>query len=194
MRTHLYTKGALAVFASLLIVIACKTGAGSAVSVEAEASRAFYNTMGLGGGTTAPVEYKVKVTIRNTGTSALTWDQLQAEFYPEHGRHLTIPMFPYDPEKGGDERAYQQGGKKSLKLAPGASQDFEFGTDGYTFDLLGEADRKPLRFSVAVLFDGTAIAGPYVALLPPLNDLPSYERALVAGGNGQKPVKLSFSN
>ncbi len=160
-------------------------------SVEGEVGRAIYITMGLRDVTTAPIEYRVKVTIHNTGSNPLVWDQIQADFYPERGRHLTQSTFAYDPEKGEDRRAYYEGGNRPQEIAPGASHDLEVDTNGHTFDLLGEAGGKPLRFSVAVLLKGRTIAGPYVALLPPLDDLPSYEQALVGGG--QKPVKLAFA-
>jgi hypothetical protein len=166
----------------------------SPLSVDGEASKNFFDSMGLGG--TAPnIQYNVKVTIRNTQGGTLTFDQVQGKFYPESGHQLRS-VWVQDPNNDpADSYARLAKGEQvpELKLwtvGPGAAVDHEFQTNGHTFDLLEEASGKPLRFSVEIRLNGVVIAGPYVAVLPPLEGLPYYDDVL---GGGQKAFRLLFS-
>jgi hypothetical protein len=164
------------------------------ISVEAVAWQDNYFNMvsrGFGSTNTQP-EYKVQVTLRNTGNTSIKWDRINTDFYPEKGRRLSQPRFAFDPKKGANQNAYAKGAKQIQELKPGASLTIEARTNGHTLSLLRDASdsKTPLNFSVTLFRNDKALTDSFVAPLPFIGELPCY---LPPAVGKVEPVKLEFT-
>ena len=184
----------ICVIASLVSILTggCGNKAGGSISVSGEASRETYVSM-MGGGlgdVGVPLAYHVAVTLKNSGTTNVTFDEIQGAFVPFQGQPLIQRTFAYDRSKGESVGAYEKGGNSLNVLEPGKSLDFDYTTDGYTMELLAAAGEQPLQFHLVLFRGGSPVAGPFVADLPNLADLPQYE--LTSKGD-RKSRPLSFT-
>ena len=147
------------------------------LSVEGEVTQENYMSLGIGA---SPIAYHVDVTARNVGERQLDFDKIEAYFFTEEGKSLRTVKHRYDEEKGTDGDSYKTGENILTSLAPGAVEELEFSTNGYTFKLLREASGKPLKFSIIFYRDDKVVAGPYFAVLPlHIQALPQYEQTLM---------------
>lgn len=103
-------------------------------------------------------EYRVSVTISNVGGDSLEFDVAEAAFFPSGGKVLRMPTTSTQRDH-------------VFRLAAGESDKFEWGTNGYTFDLLEDAGAAPLYFRLELKRGLNRVAGPYVAKLPHLSGL-----------------------
>jgi hypothetical protein len=102
-------------------------------------------------------EYRIQVTIKNGGASAIDWDVAMGEFFfIGAAKTLRLPTRPAKAAVG--------------RIAVGGSDVFEYVTDGYTRDLLDDARKngKPLLFAMALQLGGKEIFPPHFVPLPPL--------------------------
>jgi hypothetical protein len=76
-------------------------------------------------------------------------------------------------------------------LQPGESHQQEFATNGYTFAVLHDAGGKPLQFHIHFLSNGKPVTNRFIASLPNIQDLPSYERSFT-DKNAEKGKPLEF--
>ncbi len=163
------------------------------LSVEGEVTQEIYMSLGGGGigSTASPIAYHVKVTIRNLSSMPITFNEIIADFFPEQGTHLKQMTYAYDEKMGDNQESYQVDARKPINLAVGESREWNFGTNGYTFNLLRDAGDKPLRFSITFNNNKQTIAGPFIATLPDLQTLSSYEKTIL--DKEAKGQQLTFS-
>ena len=141
----------------LLVFSLASACGGNGISVEGKANKGTYFTlMGM-----APIqsEYCVYVVIKNTGSSPMRIDLIEAIF-DAGGEGLKLTSMKVD------EPGY-------WRLAPNETESFEFCTDGYTYDILLNVWKKNIDnilFHLIVYIDGGQIE--YVAPVPPLENLP----------------------
>ncbi len=136
-----------------------------------------------------PIAYHVKVHVKNSGTKKILFDEIQAAFVPSQGQPLIQRTFAYDKSKHESLDAYEKGDNKPSILECGESLDFDYTTDGYTREVLEATGKQPLQFHIVLFRSKSVIAGPYVADLPNLMDLPQYELTFIGD---QKAKALSF--
>jgi hypothetical protein len=143
----------------------------------------------------SPIAYHVTVTVKNSGSNPIVYDTVQAAFLPGEGKNpLIMTTHPYDKDRGDKQEAYKKD-RKSATIAPGATETFNFTTNGYTFKLLRDAGKAPLEF-VVILVKGDdpviPVVGPYAAPLPALNDLLKYEQSVLDKTPG-KALTLKYT-
>lgn len=133
----------------------------------------------------SPVAYHVAVTVQNVGKTPLVFDTVEGAFLPKNGRPLRNVTHNVDKDKGDSPEASAKGDIPTDELAPGAARTLEFTTDGYTFKLLRDAGDAPLRFGLTFGRNRAAVTDSFVAILPDLKELPSYEKSMVENTKGK---------
>ena len=128
----------------------------------------------------ALMAYRVKIKIKNAGVKEFIFDKMEAVFSPNRGESLTAGVF-MEIKKDGNKIIIP------IKLSAGEIKDWEFTSNGYTYDLIKNADGEPLKFILKFFLDGKLIAGPYSADLDELNSLP-----LLGFGSGGKKLKFTI--
>jgi hypothetical protein len=124
-------------------------------------------------GSDLPYQYYVSVKVVNAGKTALRFDNAEGLFMPVNGKPLSEETHPTSSEFG--------------VIAPGKSQEFDYVTDGYTRQLLENANPEPLRFGLGLMLKGKLVVDPVVADLPSIADEKLPFRGTGAG------LKLRFS-
>lgn len=114
------------------------------------------------------IAYHGDLTIKNIGEETLVFDIVEITVSSPEGESLKISTSP--PEG------------KEFRIPPGDTDTFDFTTDGYTFSLLADAEGSPLKLTVILKLNGQTIAGPFMAILPELWDLPNYYEKSIEGG------------
>jgi hypothetical protein len=103
--------------------------------------------------------YHVDITVRNVSKQPLAFDYLQV-------------IFASSPEgRGLQTTVAKRGG--SL-LLPNSEESFAVDTNGYTRDLLLDAQGKPLKVIIVLVRREEMVGRPSWAELPPLKELPDY--------------------
>ncbi len=115
-------------------------------------------------------EFHVKVTIHNTGRGPLTGSR-SMRFFAKGGLPLNLLVCACDPANVTD--ATPPGGSREQNRA-GTLQSFEFGTCKHTVELYQGVRGEPMQFSIAILLNGLAIEGLYLAVLPRIEKLPRW--------------------
>ena len=72
-----------------------------------------------------------------------------------------------------------------VTLFPGEAGEWDFDTNGYTFDLLSGAGQKFLKFSIVFFLGDEIVAGPYSATLPDAKPSPREKRWQLASADLQ---------
>jgi predicted ATPase len=123
--------------------------------------------------------YRVKIKVKNAGIKEFVFDKMEAAFSPSRGESLIANIF-MEIKKDGNKIIVP------IKISAGEIKDWEFTSNGYTHDLIKNADDEPLKFILRFFSGGKLIAGPYSADLDELNSL-----SLLEFGNRGK--KLNFT-
>jgi hypothetical protein len=105
------------------------------------------------------IEYVVRVSFSNIGATPVVFDTVRAIFFSEAGGGHGMTTVKTD---GG-----------SWQLSRSKQEDFTFHTNGYTGQILADARGAPILFAVKLLRGGEVVAGPFLAELPALHQLPS---------------------
>jgi len=152
----------VAIVALIVVVIVLLLIFSPSIQVEGRAAKGVYFSHII-----SQEEYCINVTIKNTGYFAITLSSVKAIF-DAGGERLTCTTVP---------------GTGSWKLMPDEIKSFEFSTDGYTYDLLTAATKNKVNILFRLILysddDKSLSDREYVAVLPPLKDLP-----LVYSGSG----------
>lgn len=128
-------------------------------------------------------QYDVEVRLRNKSEAAITFDAAALAFVPERGKPISAVQTERDLRN--------QEAIKRLRLKPGAEEKFTINSDGYTSDLLGRSEPKPLLFEVTLWLGSDRVAGPFRAELPQLSELPDVTETPAYGVKGGA-VYLTF--
>jgi hypothetical protein len=99
-------------------------------------------------------EYHIDIRLRNTGGASYIFDKAIGEFINVEGKSLKSVMT--NIEKG------------VYEIKAGGEQTLEFGTDGYTPDLVFDAPSGPLVFQITLYTDEKMVFGPQTTVLPDL--------------------------
>jgi hypothetical protein len=134
----------------------------------------------------SPVQYEVTFFAKNVDKALVTFDQVIATFSPAAGQDMNITI---TNKEGLTEDEITAGKSVPWALQPGEVLTARAATNGYTFKLLRDTDKRPLAFELLFLDTGRTVAGPFRAELPHINDLP--KRQLIEG-EGPPPRLLSF--
>ena len=130
------------------------------LTVEGEVTLDYYiNPVGGAGSSTM---YRVEVRLKNASATPITFDVAEGAFLTGAGKGLRAKTSQTDDS--------------AVKLEVGEEQIFEFDTDGYTTDLLRDANGGPLFFELTLFFKEEIVAGPYQARLPELQELTKTEK------------------
>lgn len=162
-------------FLVLLLVIVISGCSQNNVDIQGEVSSEFYMTMGYS--IASPIAYRVDVVLKNIGNNNLIFDECDAVFTSGVGTPLIMRSYAIDQSYGKDG----SGDHKESIIEKNGKWERNFTTNGYTFDLLADADGRPMKFYILLTRQGEIVAGPYVAVLPKISELPSYERSIIDG-------------
>lgn len=176
-------------FAAITLMFGCQRKS-QPIGLEGTVYRGSYETFGADP-SVSPIAYRVFVRVKNSGSSSLVFDEIEASFIPAQGRALRTKTYRYDGSKDHSATGYSKDDNKATELAPEEIQAYDWTTNGYTFSLLRDSGAKPLTFSVRFLYKGALVAGPFRAILPELMTLPSYEESLF--DKTEKGHPLTFS-
>lgn len=133
------------------------SGNSPAANIEISATVRFntaYSPVGLGGGA---AEYRVDVTLKNSGEKSFIFDEAEGAFTPASGKALR--MSTTNIEKG------------VFEIEAGGETTLEYATDGYTPELYADANGGTLFFVLTLYQDDKVVYGPYTAPLPDIFDL-----------------------
>jgi len=113
------------------------------------------------------IAYHGDLTIKNIGQEPLVFDIVEITVSPIKGKSLRMIT---SSTKG-----------QGFRIPPGDTDMFDFTTDGYTSSLLADAKGSPLILTVVLRLNGQTVAGPFMATLPELWDLPNYYEKFTKG-------------
>ncbi len=143
----------------LIIILTCAlvSAAQAQITVSGWATKDYYMSMMASG---SQPEYKVHLTIKNTGPSRLDFDTLLAVWLSrEEATPLIQVTVPHESK---------------FRLNRGESQEFDFQTNGYTYSMLSDAEGVSLKFAFMLRRGGRQASNLYYAVLPSLDKLPNY--------------------
>ena len=147
------------------------------LEVIMELTRENYNSMGFS--SSSPIAYHVKMKITNKGKLDIKYDRIFSGFIPPRGKALEMQTYPFvSGARATDSNPFT--------LVPGKTEEYDFTTNGYTMDLLANANGQPLVFVMILLRGEEVVYKTQQVALPPVGDLPSYE--LTMFGNDVKPL------
>lgn len=134
----------------------------SAIAISGEAKKETYLNFVTGGSQSA---YQITITIENISSNPLSFSEARFRFNAGNsGKGLSVTV-----KKGSGEIGIME------TIAPGEKKEYNLTTDGYTRDLLADAEGKPISLSLIFYKNGQPNSGKYVAVLPELGKLPVYE-------------------
>jgi hypothetical protein len=70
-------------------------------------------------------------------------------------------------------------------LAPGTAETFDFRTNGYTYDIILNADGEQIYVYIEIYNAGVLTDGTYMAIVPDLDQLPSYGAVVMGSREGK---------
>jgi hypothetical protein len=125
------------------------------------------------------VEFRVALEVKNTGDRPLTYDAAECIFLPSKGTPLRcVTRKTKESAESGAAKKASAEDYETVVLAAGATEDYEYGTNGYTVDLLTDAGDGPLNVVFGLTYRGEDVSERFVARLPRLSNLP---RTSIAG-------------
>ncbi len=129
-------------------------------------------------------KYDVNVNLKNTGSSPIIYDTIEAAFLPGEGEPLRMRTIEGIHQDGryAAITSYSRGGEQFkevndlqkravLRIGKSKTEKWSYDTGGDTNDLLSRSQAAPLIFEFALRSNKRAVAGPFQAALPDLDSL-----------------------
>lgn len=154
-----------------LILLSGLSLAQPSIEIKGLAAQSYYINI-MPGGLSCP-QYLIWLEIKNQTKQDLIFDTMMVYWVCQGGMmgSATLKTAAADSTLPGDFDPFNQR-HESFVVKSGATLDFNYNTNGYTGDLLDNKHDKPVYFVFLLLSKKGIVAGPFMAELPNLADLP----------------------
>ena len=155
------------------------------VEVILKITREHYEANNL---STLRLAYRIDAEVTNKTSKNIEFDSVDWGFIPSSGKLYEVRTYHYTTKTDGSSGRANRA--SPYILAPGQIEKYNFSSDGYTWELIRDTGKEPLKFGMIIMLEDKQLYKIPLIELPPVGDLPYYDMSRLK--RDKEPMTVKF--